>query len=61
MMALNKPNSSSLLCTYHFPQGDQPTSSGTKPGQFEIPFLFISLTFYSTPFKREGKKAIKNE
>lgn len=59
MMALNKPNSSSLPCTYHFPQGDQPTSGGMKPGLFEIPFLFISVTFYSTPFKQKRGKAIK--
>lgn len=56
MMALNKPNLSSLLHTYHFPQGDQPTNSGTKPGPFEIPFLFISLTFYSTPSKEKKKR-----
>lgn len=59
MMALNKPNSSSFLRTYHFPQGDQPTRSGTKLGQFEIPFFFISLTFYSTSSEGKGGKAIK--
>lgn len=63
MMALNKPNSSSFLHTYHFPPGDQPTRSGTKPGQFENPFLFISLTFYSASFKgkeKENNKMHKN-